>query len=310
MQKSVVFIIGIGRSGSTLLDLMLGSHPRAFSLGEISKLPEFVRRGKKLCVREDSTFWEEQFTQAERQELAKGMSGHRLHRLIPLKVERLVRGWLNNDEILNPYTQLFKKIDCDVLVDSSKYSSWLTRRLEAREFQQQWLRPYLIHTVRDGRAVINSYLRIYPDKGIEALSEQWLDELEKKRQIYEPFPSDRKMTVHYEELALDPQGTLQRVCDLVGLDFMPDMVEYWKHEHHHIVGSRGTNAMIAKYRGQEAKQQVQEIHGNYYDQMNFEIKLDLRWQKELSPENLATFERIVGDRNRPFAWPLTPESTD
>ncbi|MBO0350643.1 hypothetical protein J0895_16375 [Phormidium pseudopriestleyi FRX01] len=87
------------------------------------------------------------------------------------------------------------------------------------------------------------------------------------------------------------------------------MVEYWKHEHHHIVGSRGTNAMIAKYRGQQAQQQVQAIHGNYYEQMNFEIKLDLRWQQELSPENLATFERIVADRNRPFAWPLTTEST-
>ncbi|MCT7956358.1 hypothetical protein [Laspinema palackyanum] len=86
--------------------------------------------------------------------------------------------------------------------------------------------------------------------------------------------------------------------------------EYWKPEHHHIVGSRGTNAMIGKYRGQQAQQQVQEIHRNYYDQMNFEIKLDLRGQKELSPENLATFERIVGDRNRPFAWPLFAESTD
>ena len=36
----IIFILGIGRSGSTMLDLMLGSHSQGFSLGEISKIPE------------------------------------------------------------------------------------------------------------------------------------------------------------------------------------------------------------------------------------------------------------------------------
>ncbi len=76
-----------------------------------------------------------------------------------------------------------------------------------------------------------------------------------------------------------------------------------EHDHHHIVGSRGTNATIAKYRGQQVERAVRDIHGDFYEKLNFEIELDLRWQRELSPENLATFERIVGDRNRPFEWP-------
>ncbi|NJL00958.1 MAG: sulfotransferase [Spirulinaceae cyanobacterium RM2_2_10] len=303
MQKTVVFIMGIGRSGSTLLDLMLGSHPRAFSLGEISKLPQFVSKGWRLCPLPESRFWEDNFTPEEMQTLARGFSGHRLHRAIPLKLERWVRGWLGKDAILNPYTQLFTKIDRDVLIDSSKYSSWLTRRLEAREFRQQRLQSYLIHMVRDGRAVLNSYLRIYPDQGAEALSQRWLSELQKKTVIYEQFPSDRKLIIHYENLAADPQGTLQQICELIGLEFVPDMVEYWKHDHHHIVGSRGTNATIAKYRGRQAEREVQSIHGDFYDKLNFEIKLDLRWQKELSAADLATFERIVGDRNHPFEWP-------
>ncbi|USR91100.1 sulfotransferase [Phormidium yuhuli AB48] len=309
MQKSVVFIIGIGRSGSTLMDLMLGSHPRAFSLGEISKLPDFVKRGKRLCVLEDSYFWQEQFTETERQNLARGMSGHRLHRHIPLKLERWVRGWLGNDAILNPYSRLFEKIDADVLVDSSKYFSWLNQRLAAREFRQQWLQPFLIHMVRDGRAVVNSYLRIYPDKGIEGLTQHWLNELDQKNKIYDRYPSDRKMMVHYEALASDPEGTLKQVCDAVGLEFRPDMIEFWKHPHHHVVGSSGINSMIAKYRGLKAQQPLETIHGDYYNKIDFEIKLDLRWQKELSPENLAVFERMAGERNRPFTWPRDSQTT-
>ena len=35
MKKTIIYISGAGRSGSTLLDIVLGNHPDAFSLGEL-----------------------------------------------------------------------------------------------------------------------------------------------------------------------------------------------------------------------------------------------------------------------------------
>ena len=47
MNKKVVFVLGIGRSGSTLLNYILGSHPDCFDLNEISKLPEIYQNRQR-----------------------------------------------------------------------------------------------------------------------------------------------------------------------------------------------------------------------------------------------------------------------
>lgn len=303
MKKKVVFIMGIGRSGSTLIDLMIGSHPDAFSLGEISKLPKIVKKGKiKFCVREDSTFWQDNFTESELIELAAGLSNQRINKYIPLKVERLVRKILRRDTILNSYTTLFEKIEKEILVDSSKYITWIENKLKAREFRAGLIEAYLIHMIRDGRAVANSYLRVFPKLTISEFSQRWVSQIQEQKSFYDKFPGDKKMVVRYEELATNPQAVLERVCQLLAIEFTPEMIEYWRHDHHHIVGSRGTNALILKYRGQQLSQGVQKVHGNYYQDTDLAIKFDLRWKKEFAAEKLEVFNKIAGELNKPYEW--------
>ena len=302
-KKKVIFIVGIGRSGSTLLDLMLGSHPEAFSLGEISKLPEFVNQGKRnLAALEESTFWIDSFDETELKRFAAGISNHRLNKRIPLKVEKFVRELLGKDDIFNSYTTLFKKTKAQILVDSSKYLSWVSNQLKNKEFRSGAIDAYLIRIVRDGRAVVNSYSRIYPDSTISEISQRWVINFQEQQQLYDSFPGERKMLVRYEELATKPEEVLTNICQLLGIEFFPDMVEFWKHEHHHIVGSRGTNALIRKYRGLKQKESVEEVHGSYYEELGLRIKLDVRWQKELSAENLTIFNSLAGELNKPYEW--------
>lgn len=47
---------------------------------------------------------------------------------------------------------------------------------------------------------------------------------------------------------------------------------------------------------------VCEVHGEHYEKRDLSIKLDLRWKKELSTENLEIFNRIPGDANKPYEW--------
>ena len=44
------YIAGSGRSGSTLLDTALGSHPNILSVGEIGRLPASLLDGAKLSM--------------------------------------------------------------------------------------------------------------------------------------------------------------------------------------------------------------------------------------------------------------------
>ncbi|NEQ36338.1 MAG: sulfotransferase [Okeania sp. SIO3I5] len=303
-KKKVIFILGIGRSGSTLLDLMLGSHPQAFSLGEISKLPQkLVNKGQRnLAALKESRFWIDNFDEAELKRFAAGISNHRFNKYIPLKIERFVRELVGKDDIFNPYTILFEKTKTQILVDSSKYFSWVSQQLKNREFQKGVIDSYLIRMVRDGRAVVNSYSRIYPEQTISEITQKWVRLFKEQQDFYDKFSGGQKMLVRYEELATKPEEVLTNICQFLGIEFFPDMVEFWKHEHHHITGSRGTNALIRKYRGLKQKKGMEEIHGSYYEQMGLQIKLDLRWKNELSVDNLAIFNSFAGELNKPYQW--------
>ncbi|WP_346290462.1 sulfotransferase [Sphaerothrix gracilis] len=299
----VVFILGIGRSGSTMLDLMLGSHSQGFSLGEISKLPEIYRRTPTLsALCPSGTFWPDHFSQADAEQLALGLSGRRLRAYLPLKLERWIRERIGQDAVFNPYTLLAERIQKTLLVDSSKYPDWVAQRLKAREFRQGRLQAYVIHAVRDGRAVLNSYLRAYPALTVETVSQRWLENLDQCDRLYASLPANRRLQVQYEALATEPAEIMRQVCAFLEIPFEPEMLAYWQHDHHYIAGSRSARALIARYRNQPVASNTQAVHGDYYAKMDLTIKLDQRWQQELAPENLERFYAIVGDRNQPFAW--------
>lgn len=304
MKKKVIFILGIGRSGSTLLNYMLGSHPKCFDLNEISKLPEFYNKRHRNQEFWETTgqFWEDKFSPEELQILVAGLSNHRINPYIPLKVERFVRESLKQDKILNPYSMIFEKINETVLIDSSKYIDWVSKKLHAREFRQGFLEGYLIHLIRDGRAVLNSYLRWDKTMTVEKFSERWTRLLKEDQQYYHQFPAERKMIVRYEELATNPEATLQKICDMVQIDYDPDMINYWKHDHYGICGNFGTRSMLAKYKGQKTDSEVKEVHGDYYEKQGFKIKLDLRWKNELEPQKVEQFYQLIGDLNKPYEW--------
>ncbi|MEM9002337.1 MAG: sulfotransferase [Cyanobacteria bacterium P01_F01_bin.86] len=299
----VVFILGIGRSGSTMLDLMLGSHSQGFSLGEISKLPQIYRQHPTpgaFCP--TSNFWPEHFSETDAKQLALGLSGRRLHAAIPLRLERRFRELIGQDAIFRPYTLLMERIQKTLLVDSSKYPDWVTRQLDASEFRRGPLQAYVIHAVRDGRAVLNSYLRAFPELTVESVSKRWLKNLEDCEHLYNTLPTDRRLQVRYESLATNPNDVMRQVCAFLEVPFEPEMLAYWQHDHHYIAGSRSAKALIARYRNQPVPSNTQEVHGEYYSNMELTIKLDQRWKNELEAEKVEQFYEIVGDRNRPFEW--------
>lgn len=60
-MSKVIYIAGVGRSGSTILDIVLGSHANFVSLGEIAHLLDFWIQGGRQCAcgqdYRDCPFW-------------------------------------------------------------------------------------------------------------------------------------------------------------------------------------------------------------------------------------------------------------
>jgi hypothetical protein len=166
-RTSVIYIMGYGRSGSTLLDILLNNHPEMVSVGALSNLFDWIlhRRicacGNILC---DCEFWKHIVKNYDFdlvRELRKTQLLVEDHKhFMPLIKNQLPV------QLATRYSQLMTKLYLDLanqsgnhfIVDSSKSA----REVRGRAYALASLTTLdikLIHLVRDGRAVMWSALR-------------------------------------------------------------------------------------------------------------------------------------------------------
>lgn len=298
MKKKVVFIMGTAHCGSSLLNLVLDSHTDCLGLGELSNLPDFYRRGRPICsvCKEDCSFWNHAFSEQEMQLLCQGFADQRLHRYIPLKLEKAVRGLLKRDRPFNPYSLLANKVSETVLIDSTKTVYWLERKLNAREFKENRLEAYVIHLIRDGRAVMGSYSRRKQYQGLTAqefgqeFGNLWQKRLTDENNFFNSFTGP-KIELRYETFATQPEKTAKEICQWLDIEFQPDMLYYKTHEHHPISGNRGTHASVKQHKKVDNPKPASPG-----------IKLNVRWPQTLSSEHVTAFYKTTNGMNKAYEW--------
>jgi hypothetical protein len=156
--------------------------------------------------------------------------------------------------------------------------------------------------IRDGRAVMSSYLRRFKSMTVTKFAEGWKNNTLKKQELVNSFPPDKRILVRYEELATKPEETLQKICDFLQINYSADMIKYWNDDHHIISGNAGVRSLIWQAKQEEITEEVSKYQGDYYQKQGLSIKLDLRWENELSSEQVNEFNRIAGDINQPYEW--------
>lgn len=81
----------------------------------------------------------------------------------------------------------------------------------------------LIHVVRDPRDVVASMLRMpWGDKSVLSNTRQWLDCQHGALRVKD---RPQYFRVVYEDLVVDPDGELERICTFIGEEFSPSMLE-------------------------------------------------------------------------------------
>ncbi|CAH0998965.1 hypothetical protein LEM8419_00260 [Neolewinella maritima] len=282
-QKKVVLVTGTGHCGSTLVDLILSSHSSSLGVGELIDVrnKEGYARGT-LVPNElygfDDSLWTPQRLRYVYQQFVKERSFW--HRVLG-KVAPMMQS--NRTKI---YASILDAVPKKrLLVDSSKsvpYTKTSLLQLKASEAFE----PYLIWIKRDPRGVINSYRRKYPEIPVATFIEKFKRAEREIRQIHDTL-GVKKMIVDYGQLAGYPEAETRRLCDFCGLDFEADMLEFWKHEHHHIAGNSGTKTLVAKYHNAIDAYTTNEGSKEFYAQHGFAIKADVRWQSEMRGDDLG-----------------------
>lgn len=306
-KRKLVCIIGAGHCGSTLLDLIIGSHSSAFSLGELHAIARHMDRGNgdspRICSVCEGVceFWNQRASLP-------------LIKLYYARKSR-IRSFMGMvaRNFYNPYKLLFGWSGKSVLVDSSKQPYWFSKQLTPA-YTLKDIDVYLIYIARDGRAVVNSYLRKYPERNVGEITGNWINQVLARNSYFDQFEKTKRLLVRYEELANEPEGTVQSICEFLDLSYEKDMLRYWVHDHHLIAGNAGTNSLIWEYRKKfkmdvpeseklhDVKGYKQYYDSEYYEQIGLAIRFDQRWRNELTSEQIDVFDAMAADINKPYAF--------
>lgn len=232
----VLFIGGYGRSGSTLLDRVLGEVDGFFSAGELRHVFREGYVENRLCGC-GQPFRECPFWRAVSEAAFGSMDGFDAEEALRAQ-ERVDRWWripwiagaigagqrrADLDAHLERLRRLYGAIravsGAGVIVDSSKDVShgYVLNAAGAP------LEPYVLHLVRDSRAVAHSWQRRkfnpgsgdYMDRyGLLRTSAEWvaINALTRWQRRLNP----RYALLRYEQLAADPAGATRQVLALLG----------------------------------------------------------------------------------------------
>ena len=208
-QTKIAFILGAPRSGTTLFRVMLAGHPRLFSPPEMVMAPFAKMAERRASMNE--RFWE------------KGGLRRALMELCSLDVDAAKAEEAAWDSLTVPeaYQKLFGLIGERILVDKCPHLGALPdaiKRVAGWFPEARWL--WIIrHPASVLRSVENMPMAEVMLSGYESDTDIWHAGNRNVRDFLATVPADRWTMVRYEDLVTDPRPSLERVCEVLGVEF-------------------------------------------------------------------------------------------
>lgn len=308
----VLYICSAGHSGSTLLDLLLGSQSQSASLGEITHFPKNLALDTDCACGEPISrceLWQQVISHLESTQRfadlhanpyqlnlgfieASSVIDHAQQTRWRMAYRKLLYGlsvgYLSSgNRLLLPAFKHLQSLaqnkmeflnaiaevgGFDYLIDSSKHY------LEAIALYQAFPEEVrIVELVRDGRAVFYSGLKrkMSAQESLDAWKKTCTRAIPLLAKHVRP---EHKLRVHYEKLTRAPGAALEEICRFANMKFEPSMLDFQKHDHHMTNGNRMRFSS------------------------NSEIRYDESWKLGLGAEQLAFFNDQAANLNRSLGY--------
>ncbi|MGI9420689.1 MAG: sulfotransferase [Geminicoccaceae bacterium] len=257
----LVYLLSTGRSGSTLLDVLLGAQPECWTLGEFQLLDIGVGRQAPCGCHSplgQCDFWEpilERMRRSMRFPIGHFRSGRHPN-------GKVVR-WSLLPSILTGGPLPTQRSAADAYATSNlRAIEEAKEAAENRQDEVAWLidaskDPYrllwlqasghfdirVIHLVRRPEGFVANMMRSAGSRSTGAAVKyagRWLvDNLIGTALLWRMFWPDAVKRVRYEDLATDPERTLGEICHWLGVSFDPDRTQTTRYDvNHGVAGNR------------------------------------------------------------------------
>jgi sulfotransferase family protein len=213
------FVVGVGRSGTTLLRLMLDAHPAMAIPPETHFLPALIDAFSRLRVTP------ERVLEAIEAAPQSGWVDSGVPAAALLERLRAIKPLNAPDSIRAFYGLYAERAGKDRWGDKTpRYVTALARIGRAVPEAR------FVHMIRDGRDVaLSTNRRLVELRGsrpvpAERMAKRWRHRILSARRVSQV--GGRYLELRYEDLVRDTEPSLRRVCELVELDFDPVMLRY------------------------------------------------------------------------------------
>lgn len=221
-RPKVVYLMGAGHSGSTILGVTLGNCEDFFYAGEVEEW--LVKAGAPPWrERERAEFWRAVTELVDGADLYGAEANRCVERSSSIfRIDRWPRRRRMRARYRRVAEELFRAISQTAgvghIVDSSHFP------LRARELKKlSGIDLYLVFLVRDPQAVVDSNMREISEhevaerrvRALKMNANLWLTQLLSVF-VFLRAPVERRLFLRHEEFLADPEGVLRRILDGVG----------------------------------------------------------------------------------------------
>lgn len=298
-QSAPVLLGGENRSGTTLLSVVLNSHPALSVAPEIDFLepvnlgPHILEACRLLEAGDERVlgpgtstadpFWYDGahfVKQCERSGISTPELGETLRRLIAR--------FSSNLSSFEERCHVVDALGCrlQAAAGAERWGLKLQRKITKVDcFAAFWPNAHFVHIIRDGRDLAASHLRTVPDWGYRSVAraaEEWKGIVEPPAAL---APEGRYLEIRYEDLVTTPADVLRRVTDFLGLSWSDEVLRHSTVSHTLLKTPWGHPAADAV-----SKPMTTNAIGRYAN--------------DLAPVDIAEFEAIAGAALRRFGYDL------
>ncbi len=298
-ETTVVYMLSSPHSGSTVLGILLGSHPSILFAGELNAVPDPAWRPGRLCSCQSETrnceFWSavrgDFEVNGSIEDLRQGRRRYEEWRSVPAGIllhTGRSKGIVAHTDRLADLVQIISaRSGKPLVIDSSKTAG---RGMLYGWIQRSGMNVRYLHVVRDGRGVVWSrkIRGLRKDVGpnwrtrpVPVLALLWVGANLLSGLMFS-FRRGRYLRLRYEDLVADPGATLERVGRFLGVDL---------------------TEVIAGARIQRPFPVTHVVEGNRLRlNRTLTLKAETKWESDLPPTDERMIWGITGRLERWYGY--------
>jgi tetratricopeptide (TPR) repeat protein len=203
--KTPIFIVGMPRSGTTLLEQILCTHPSVYGAGELVELNEAISNSTNLQSNQGSNF------------------ASNVVSLSPEQIKKIGDDYLQSVWKLSPHSRYIT----DKMPGNFFYLGLIHLALPHAK---------IIHAMRDPiDSCFSCFSRLFNDTMEFAYDQGTIGRYYRRyitlmRHWHQVLPAGRILDLSYEEMVVDTEGQARRVLNFVGLPWNEQCLQFYKND--------------------------------------------------------------------------------